>query len=705
MPKQKAPKGATSSSEITDPRFSNFATDPRYKLPSKKHARVKVDKRFEGMFKDPKFSNKATVDRYGRKLNKQGNAKKLERLYLKEDASEKGDSDEELETQEEESGAELEPEVEDDEVVQKALKRASRAVPGYDAARGGGFSSSEDDDDDDEEEVEDEDDSFPDMHTEQTEVPMGEVSKRFAVVNLDWDNIKAVDLLHCFQSFVKPGGRVVDVSVYPSEYGKPRIEKEQLEGPTIQRSSKPVEDEDSDHDDEDSDEEDARIKKELIKEDDGELDSTALRKWKIEKMRYYYAVVTCSDNSTAESIYTAVDGREYFGTKNFFDLRFVPDEVTFDDKPDNQCSAIPSGFEPNPVDNDAMAATKIKDSGWDHDPEKKKRAAAIEGAFKGSRTAILENDLQAYLGSDSSESEADDETADPSAPKLTKKQLERQKKRALLGLTDEPAPKQVKGPVGDMEITFTAGLTPSTSGVFVNKPIVEETTAEAYKRKEKERKARRKEKARAIREGRDPEASPEPEKEVDEADLGFDDPFFAADEGVKDKARKDKRKAERKAKREVKDAEEAEKTKSKKELELLMQDNLAESGPRLDHVDIKEIARAEKQSKKKGRRSKLKDGEEFESKRGGLQKSFQMDVGDDRFAGMFEDHALALDPSNPKFLKTEGMNLLLQEGRRKRKAGEDVGERETKRKSGQGGSTKGDLGSLVESVKKKLKGN
>jgi len=47
-----------------------------------------------------------------------------------------------------------------------------------------------------------------------------------------------------------------------------------------------------------------------------------------------------------------------------------------------------------------------------------------------------------------------------------------------------------------MEITFTAGLSSSKEKgtVFENEPMKEETTAEAYIRKEKERKARRKRK-------------------------------------------------------------------------------------------------------------------------------------------------------------------------------------------------------------------
>jgi hypothetical protein len=98
MPKQKAPKGAAAadSSTITDPRFANFATDPRFRLPSKKHTRTKIDSRFSRMLKDEDFSNAAKVDRYGRKLSGEGKKKALERLYVpdKEEEEEEEDEDE-----------------------------------------------------------------------------------------------------------------------------------------------------------------------------------------------------------------------------------------------------------------------------------------------------------------------------------------------------------------------------------------------------------------------------------------------------------------------------------------------------------------------------------------------------------------------------------------------------------------------------------
>ena len=61
-------------------------------------------------------------------------------------------------------------------------------------------------------------------------------------------------------------------------------------------------------------------------------------------------------------------------------------------------------------------------------------------------------------------------------PKLTKKELARQKMRLALGLPVERAKsagKKEKAPVRDMQTTFTAGLSrkdKDDGGVFLNKP-------------------------------------------------------------------------------------------------------------------------------------------------------------------------------------------------------------------------------------------
>lgn len=328
----------------------------------------------------------------------------------------------------------------------------------------------------------------------------------------------------------------------------------------------------------------------------------------------------------------------------------------------DSCTSIPDNYRPNEFITDALQHSKVKLT-WDMDPEETTRKEAINRAFTGSRADIAANDLNAYVGNDSSDSEPEPETEE--APKKSKKELERERIRAALGLTDEVVTKKSSGPVGDLQITFTPGLSAQENGgVFENEPLINETTAERYIRKEKERKARRKEKARAAREGVDPNAAvTEETAELEKEDLGFDDPFFG-DEKVKEKASKEARQEERRKKREAKQKEAQAAASNKAELELLMEEDTGAADKAQDHFDINEIARMEKRNRRKGKKAKE---QALESKRGGLQEGFEIDVEDPRFSAVHESHEFAIDSSHPRFHGTDAMKKLLDEGRKRRK--------------------------------------
>ncbi|KAK0726410.1 hypothetical protein B0T21DRAFT_371522 [Apiosordaria backusii] len=727
MPKPtKKPTGE--APRIKDARFANFETDPRFQLPSKRNIKTKLDKRFSRVLNDDEFTATAKVDRYGRKIKTDSKKKALERLYEDEEdgsGSGSGSDDEDEEVKD--------AEVEKDDIVRRELEKADKK---YDPARDGGFSSSEDDSDsddseqDEEPEVDDrEEESRPGIRLkrEKEEVPEGEITNRFAVVNIDWDHIKSVDLMALFSSFVPPGGRIEKVSIYPSEFGKERMQREELEGPPreIFKEGKgedsDEEDEESeafsDEEDEDSDEE---VKKELLAEgDDQDFDSDKLRTYQLDRLRYYYAVAVCSDKGTAHKIYEATDGSEYLSSSNFLDLRFIPDDTTFDDEPRDECTVVPPGYKPVDFVTDALQHSKVKLT-WDMHPEEVSRTESIKKAFSGSKNDIAENDLRAYLASDSSGDEEEFEEEEPEAPAadaedeeeaekpLSKKELARRKMRAALGLPEEPVAKKSKSatPAGEMEITFT----PALSGESTKKPEAEETTIEKYKRRERERKEAKRQKMLARRKGLDPEAMDGSDVEEvvagDNAggdDLGFDDPFFTSEPIEKSKSAI--RKEERLKKRADKQREEEEGAAAKAQLELLMADEKGD-GEHLDHFDMREVIKAEKQKGKKGKKNKGKKPVAEE----GLQDGFKMDVDDERFKAVFESHEFAIDPSNPKFKATEGMKKLLEEGRKKRKAGHDYEPRSnTKNKkvkaSAKGADDGGELSNLVEAVKRKAKAN
>jgi hypothetical protein len=718
MSKSKPSKRESAASgRITDSRFASFETDPRYQLPSKKNLKTKLDKRFSRVLKDADFVATAKVDRYGRKLKTDTKKKALERLY--EDEEEEKDEDEDKDKDDQPVA---DAEVADDDIVRRELEKADAS---YDPARGGGFSSSESESDSDEESDaeapgpdDDVEESRPGirLRREKQEVELGEVTTRFAVVNIDWDHIKSMDLYALFSSFVPVGGRIEKVSVYPSEFGKERMQREETEGPPreIFKKRQDSDDEDSGFDSEDdedaAEDSDEEIKRELLEEgNDQDFDSDALRTYQLDRLRYYYAVVVCSDTTTSHKIYDSTDGNEYLSSSNFLDLRFIPDDVTFDDEPRDECDSVPSGYKPIDFVTDALQHSKVKLT-WDMHPEEVSRKESINKAFTGSRSDIAENDLRAYLASDS-ESDGEEEEEDEALPEdqeveeapLSKKELARRKMRAALGLGDEPAPKAAKsGPVGEMQITFA----PALSGK-PKKEEAEETTLEKYRRKEKERKEKKRAQNLAKREGVNPDAVEEPAEPAEPAegaagdDLGFNDPFFFTSEPAPP-TKSAIRKEERLKKRAAREREEAETAAQKAQLELLMADENG-GGAHLDHFDMKDIVRSEKQKGKK----KGKKGKKAAEDHGGLQEEFDMNVEDSRFKAVFENHEFAIDPSNPKFKATQGMKKVLETGRNKRKGGPDDSpngkkeQRNSKKAKADGDSA--DLSSLVDAVKKKAK--
>jgi len=77
-----------------------------------------------------------------------------------------------------------------------------------------------------------------------------------------------------------------------------------------------------------------------------------------------------------------------------------------------------------------------------------------------------------------------------------------------------------------------------------------------------------------------------------------------------------------------------------------------------------------------------------------MQEDFAIDVADSRFQVLHEDPAFAIDPSNPHFKKTKGMNALLEERAKRQQHKRPRVEDDVKQSSDRS------LQNLVESVKR-----
>ena len=689
-------------SKITDPRFTRLQSDPRYRLPSKRNAgKVKLDKRFGKVIQEDDFVRKAKVDRYGRPLSRAQDQKRFEDRFELED---EGDDD----AQAGSGGvASDEGSLDDDDEVQRELARVDKT---RDPLRQGKYdsdvSSSDDESssssDEDNESVANDEANLPDLNS--SDIPVGEVTSRIAVVNLDWDNISAADLMTVFSSFIPATGRLQNVSIYPSEFGKERLEREQMEGPpkeifaSLQKESHGG---NLDSGDELDESEDA-IKSSLIKtngeEDLTDFNSAALRNYQISRLRYYYAILTLSSADASKEVYDACDGAEYLSSANFFDLRFVPDDTDFSsDKPREECSSVPANYQPSDFVTDALQHSKVKLT-WDAEDEGKRREVAARAFRSGKekRQEIDESDLKAYIGSDSSDNDDDENaqatnglllsnttnhnTEETQPSRLSSKEQERQRRRALLGLAPEPAPKTTcskssKRPVGTMQITFSAALSGTDPDkdhkVFENTPedLIEETTAEKYVRKERERKAKRRERINAAREGniiRVADGEDDSNKKLSTSaqepgqDLGFDDPFFDAPDSLAPQQSSSKKilKEDRLRKREAREKEEAAQQAEREKLTLLMDDDILmddkddngahHSKTASRHFDMADLDRAERRARKADKKNKNKKRKTHVTATTADENDDDEETvkNDPRFTQLYSSHEYAIDPTS-----------------------------------------------------------
>ncbi|KAH8120202.1 hypothetical protein DFH11DRAFT_1558886 [Phellopilus nigrolimitatus] len=701
---------------MSDPRFARLRTDPRFRKPKKNQQKVVVDDRFKSIFEDDKKgakkkSKSGHVDKYGRHVSDSHEKDNLRRFYrLEGEEEEKSETPPKvldyargevlLESSDEEDETGPGDPASDDDGEEVVLGRhASKPIPVPGEEEHLEIDLNEDDDayaDLDAQAA-----AYAEEHAEDETEGSGSKTNRLAVVNLDWDHVRASHLYRIFSSLVSSTapsfsvatgvassakgkkksvpsgakvirGKVLSVRVYPSEFGKERMRREEAEGPPKEIFKKSRRDDDDNLDG-------------LIQEDEGdEYDENALRKYQLERLRYYYAVVTCDTVDAATHLLSELDGTELERSANVFDLSFVPDDMSFDDEFREEATpateSAGTAYKGLDFSTDALRHSKVTLK-WDEDDTERNKIT--RKAL--SRKEIEEGDYRAYIASSGSEDE--DEGKGEEAGKG-----DREKLRKLLlggggdgipeGWGGDPFNNGEDGEDGDMEITFMPGLSEA------NTKDGDETTLEAYKRKQKEKRQLRKQERKEQPEGK--------KKTEGKKAKGLKDDFFDEDSESDDGDAVDdpKKAAEEHIDRSESPVEDRPATEA--ELELLVAPDGASKGQK--HFDMKSILKAEKaKGKQRVQRGKKKGKDAGEEE---TQEDFQIDVKDERFKALHEEHIFAIDPSNPHFKKTKSMAALLEErGKRQHGRGARTGER-TSAKGDETSKTQS-LQSLVESVKRK----
>lgn len=192
---------------------------------------------------------------------------------------------------------------------------------------------------------------------------------------MDWDNISAVDLLALFNSFCKGDMMITKVEILPSLYGMEQMKNDALYGP----SKDIFHQKDLNEDDLKKDEEMREF------QDDDELeglgyDQSKLRKYELNKMKYFYAVIHTNSKKTATKIFNEYNGMEFELSNIRLSMSFIADSLKFPQKAKEVATEIPPDYQfmgQNKL-NRAMNHTNVKLS-WDQtDPKRMNKLAKIQ---------------------------------------------------------------------------------------------------------------------------------------------------------------------------------------------------------------------------------------------------------------------------------------------------------------------------------------
>uniref|UniRef100_A0A2K6PGM6 ESF1 nucleolar pre-rRNA processing protein homolog n=1 Tax=Rhinopithecus roxellana TaxID=61622 RepID=A0A2K6PGM6_RHIRO len=517
---------------------------------------------------------------------------------------------------------------EDSESVSGSDVESESEITGVGRASGDDDDGSEDEDEEDEDEKDEDEDSEDDDESD-SGPDLARGKGNIETSSEDEDDM--ADLFpeesgfeHAWRELDKDAPRADEI--YPSEFGKERMKEEQVQGPVELLS---------------------------IPEDAPEKDWTSrekLRDYQFKRLKYYYAVVDCDSPETASKIYEDCDGLEFESSCSFIDLRFIPDDITFDDEPKDVASEVDlTAYKPKYFTSAAMGTSTVEIT-WDETDHE--RITVLNRKFK--KEELLDMDFQAYLASSSEDEEEIEEelqgddgvdVEEDGKTKKSQKDDEEQiaKYRQLLQVIQE---KEKKGKENDMEmeIKWVPGLKESAEEMVKNKLEGKDklTPWEQFLEKKKEKK-RLKRKQKALAEEASEEELP--------SDVDLNDPYFAEEVkkiGIKKKSVKS-------AKDGTSPEEETEVERQKAEMALLMMDEDEDSKK---HFNYNKIVEHQNLSKKK--KKQLMKKKEL------IEDDFEVNVSDARFQAMYTSHLFNLDPSDPNFKKTKAMEKILEEKARQR---------------------------------------
>lgn len=332
-----------------------------------------------------------------------------------------------------------------------------------------------------------------------------QIGKRLALTNMDWDNLNSTDILAIFTSLcsTSASGRsssmvIEKVEIYPSLFGLEQMKKDTLYGPPKELFEN---------------EEDLFKKKKKkkarkaadglvdIDEEDNEeeaFDMNQLRKYEINKMKYFYAIIYCNTKKTAERLYNEYNDYEFEQSNLRLNLSFVADDLIFPQEVKESATEVPPDYEFKVQGQDLNKArnhTKIKLT-WDEtDP---KRLRKFQKIMDADPDEVDEEAYKEFLASGT------DSEAEQAEERLEKDKIEEYRQKLLGSLSDSKdifRQRDLKADQSDddneLDIKFNTGFGEDIGKKMIKKmkeedDEEEETAWEKYQRKRKEKRKEKK---------------------------------------------------------------------------------------------------------------------------------------------------------------------------------------------------------------------
>lgn len=584
---------------IMDKRFSKIGDDPKFRRIPKADRKVKIDKRFQSIFNDKRFKVKYTIDKRGKPLRGSTTDDFKKFYHMSDDEKDDTDSEQSSSDVTQDSESEEQTLIEEDNIVDSNItsKSIKDRLKDKTVDYARGDGELLSDSSSD-------DTSSDEENEENVEHCWGELDK-------DADNVEEATsrLALCNMDWDRIQAADLMIlfnSFLPSDG--------YIKSVTIYPSEFGMKR---------MQEEEVKGPPELISNNPKEIGSSddsdqeeeegskfhmeKLRKYQLARLKYYYAIIVCDSPGTAGKIYTDCDGIEYESSATRLDLRFVPDDTEFDQEPKEVCDKLPdlTKYKPHLFTTTALQQAKVNLT-WDEtDP---RRSELVNKLKTNPKTEINDNDLQKYVAFSSEDENSDDESnkslEENNEDSGSKKTPIDKYKELLQNIQDEEEKKASKD--SELEISWGIGLQEKVQKSVDEKSKKNLTPFQKMMEKKKER--------------------------------------------MKEK-QKLKKETNKTKDNEIDSENENKQTKQQAELELLLMD---EEPSDKQHFNMKKIQEEESKSLKKKNKKKILNEKS-------VSDGFSVDVKDNRFSALYTSHLFNIDPADPKFKRTKGMEEFISE--------------------------------------------